>query len=266
MAWTRPSRSASSPATSRRTTARAQRTLDALEDMRLQPRGALRRRAGRDHRRRPPHPGLARRRAPVPARRAARRRSGRTALPRRLGDGRRAPRAQRRVPRPPRRRRGLARRPARDRRAPLRADRARPRTTRLPPPWGPRKFARYVRWAWLIEGGAQYFAGQTQHFRAAVNTRMRQGERARVPALGPRRDHPRRHRLRPARARARPRRLRGPRLAPAPRGRRAGDRARLRRALPRRRGPLAHLPARGPAPRVELGELELAEEDPFGEL
>ncbi len=47
---------------------------------------------------------------------------------------------------------------------------------RLPPPWGPRKFARYVRWAWLIEGGAQYFTGQTQLFRAAVNTRMRQGK------------------------------------------------------------------------------------------
>ena len=47
---------------------------------------------------------------------------------------------------------------------------------RLPPPWGPRRFARYVRWAWLIEGGAQYFTGQTKHFRAAVNTRMRQGD------------------------------------------------------------------------------------------
>ena len=89
---------------------------------------------------------------------------------------------------------------------------------RLPPPWGPRRFARYVRWAWLIEGGAQYFAGQTSLFRAAVNTRMRQGAPPAVPALGARRDHPRRHRLRPARARARPRRLRDPRLAPAPRG------------------------------------------------
>ena len=52
----------------------------------------------------------------------------------------------------------------------------------LPPPWGPRKFARYVRWAWLIEGGAQYFAGQTSHFRAAVNTRMRGGK---PPAFPP---------------------------------------------------------------------------------
>jgi hypothetical protein len=46
----------------------------------------------------------------------------------------------------------------------------------LPPPWGPRKFARYVRWAWLIEGGAQYFAGQTSLFRAAANTRIRGGK------------------------------------------------------------------------------------------
>ena len=46
-------------------------------------------------------------------------------------------------------------------------------------PWGPRKFARYVNWAWLIEGGSQYFAGQTGLFRAAVNTRLRQGHRHR---------------------------------------------------------------------------------------
>jgi hypothetical protein len=52
---------------------------------------------------------------------------------------------------------------------------------RLPPPWGPRKFARYVRWAWLIEGGAQYFAGQTSLFRAAANARMRQGKEPSFP-------------------------------------------------------------------------------------
>jgi hypothetical protein len=51
----------------------------------------------------------------------------------------------------------------------------------LPPPWGPRRFWRYVRWAWLIEGGAQYFSGQTPLFRAAVNTRMRQGDRPTFP-------------------------------------------------------------------------------------
>jgi hypothetical protein len=46
---------------------------------------------------------------------------------------------------------------------------------RLPPPWGPRRFGRYLRWAWLIEGAAQYYAGQTPLFRAAVNRRMREG-------------------------------------------------------------------------------------------
>jgi hypothetical protein len=45
----------------------------------------------------------------------------------------------------------------------------------LPPPWGPRRFARYLRWAWLIEGGAQHYAGQVPLFRAAVHTRMRRG-------------------------------------------------------------------------------------------
>jgi hypothetical protein len=47
---------------------------------------------------------------------------------------------------------------------------------KVPPPWGPRGFTRYLRWAWLIEGGSQYFAGQVPLFRAAVNTRMRQGK------------------------------------------------------------------------------------------
>jgi hypothetical protein len=53
---------------------------------------------------------------------------------------------------------------------------------RLPPPWGPRRFGRYLRWAWLIEGGAQYFSSQTALFRAAANTRMRQGS---PPAFPP---------------------------------------------------------------------------------
>lgn len=52
----------------------------------------------------------------------------------------------------------------------------------LPPPWGPRRFARYLRWAWLIEGGAQYFAGHVPLFRAAVIRRMREG---RPPSFPP---------------------------------------------------------------------------------
>jgi hypothetical protein len=46
----------------------------------------------------------------------------------------------------------------------------------LPPPWGPRRFARYLRWAWLIEGASQYFSGQVPLFRPAVVRRMREGK------------------------------------------------------------------------------------------
>jgi hypothetical protein len=51
----------------------------------------------------------------------------------------------------------------------------------LPPPWGPRRFARYLRWSWLVEGGSQYFANQVPLFRAAVQTRMRSGEEPSFP-------------------------------------------------------------------------------------
>jgi hypothetical protein len=53
---------------------------------------------------------------------------------------------------------------------------------RLPPPWGPRRFGRYLRWAWLIEGAAQYYSGQAPLFRAAVSTRLRQDD---PPAFPP---------------------------------------------------------------------------------
>ncbi|MSO40319.1 MAG: hypothetical protein EXQ70_00180 [Solirubrobacterales bacterium] len=52
---------------------------------------------------------------------------------------------------------------------------------RLPPLWTPRRFLTYLRWAWLIEGGAQYFAGQVPLFRAAVLTRLREGQRPSFP-------------------------------------------------------------------------------------
>ena len=51
----------------------------------------------------------------------------------------------------------------------------------LPPPWGPRRFSRYLRWTWMVEGGAQYFSGQVPLFRAAVQTRMRAGETPSFP-------------------------------------------------------------------------------------
>jgi len=53
---------------------------------------------------------------------------------------------------------------------------------KLPPPWGVSGFWRYLRWAWLVEGAAQYYAGAVPLFRAAVNTRMRQGK---PPAFPP---------------------------------------------------------------------------------
>ena len=51
----------------------------------------------------------------------------------------------------------------------------------LPPMWTPRRFLTYLRWAWLIEGAAQYFTGQTALYRAAVITRLREGERPAFP-------------------------------------------------------------------------------------
>jgi len=44
----------------------------------------------------------------------------------------------------------------------------------MPPPFGPRTFARWMRWAWLLEGAAQFFSGQTAHVRPAVARRLRE--------------------------------------------------------------------------------------------
>src|SRR3954468_14003519 len=51
----------------------------------------------------------------------------------------------------------------------------------LPPSWTPRRFGRYLRWAWLVEGGAQYFARQASLYRAAVIRRLREGSRPSFP-------------------------------------------------------------------------------------
>jgi len=51
----------------------------------------------------------------------------------------------------------------------------------LPPAWTPRRFGRYLRWAWLVEGGAQYFARQVGLYRAAVIRRLREGVRPSFP-------------------------------------------------------------------------------------
>ncbi len=52
---------------------------------------------------------------------------------------------------------------------------------RLPPMWTPRRFITYLRWAWLVEGAAQYFSGQVSLYRPAVITRLREGERPKFP-------------------------------------------------------------------------------------
>jgi hypothetical protein len=53
--------------------------------------------------------------------------------------------------------------------------------TDLPPSWTPRRFARYLRWAWLVEGGAQYFARHVGLYRAAVIRRLRESARPSFP-------------------------------------------------------------------------------------
>jgi hypothetical protein len=51
----------------------------------------------------------------------------------------------------------------------------------LPPPFRPRSFARYLRWAWLAAGAAQYFSGQTPHARPAIGRRLHEGPRPSFP-------------------------------------------------------------------------------------
>lgn len=51
----------------------------------------------------------------------------------------------------------------------------------LPPPFGLRSFGRYLRWAWLCEGSATHFSGQTRHLGAAIARRLREGPPPRFP-------------------------------------------------------------------------------------
>ena len=51
----------------------------------------------------------------------------------------------------------------------------------LPPPFTPGSFRRYVRWAWLCEGAAAHFSGQTRHLRAAIVRRLHEGPRPQLP-------------------------------------------------------------------------------------
>jgi len=51
----------------------------------------------------------------------------------------------------------------------------------LPPPFSGGGFRRYVRWAWLCEGAATHFSGQTPHLRAAIVRRLHEGARPDFP-------------------------------------------------------------------------------------
>jgi hypothetical protein len=52
----------------------------------------------------------------------------------------------------------------------------------LPPPFTPRTFARYRRWAWLADGTAQWLSGQVPHARPAIARRIHEGP---APAFPP---------------------------------------------------------------------------------
>jgi hypothetical protein len=45
----------------------------------------------------------------------------------------------------------------------------------------PARLARELRWAWLLEGGARWFGGQTEHARPAIARRLHEGRRPRFP-------------------------------------------------------------------------------------
>lgn len=51
----------------------------------------------------------------------------------------------------------------------------------LPPSWTPRRFGRYLAWAWLVEGASQYFARQVGFYRPAVIRRLRESARPSFP-------------------------------------------------------------------------------------
>jgi hypothetical protein len=52
---------------------------------------------------------------------------------------------------------------------------------RLPPPFRMGAFARYVRWAWLQAGAAQWFSGQTAYARPAIARRLHEGPAPEFP-------------------------------------------------------------------------------------
>jgi hypothetical protein len=53
-----------------------------------------------------------------------------------------------------------------------------PELARVMPPL---RVRRQLRWAWLLEGGARWFGGQTEHARPAIARRLREGGQPRFP-------------------------------------------------------------------------------------
>jgi len=51
----------------------------------------------------------------------------------------------------------------------------------LPKRRGPGRIAAELRWAWLLEGSARWFAGQTEHARPAIARRLREGPKPGFP-------------------------------------------------------------------------------------
>ena len=51
----------------------------------------------------------------------------------------------------------------------------------LPPPFTPRSFARYIKWAWLCEGAASFFSWQADHLQAPIARRLREGPKPSFP-------------------------------------------------------------------------------------
>ncbi len=122
----------------------------------------------------------------------------------------------------------------------------------LPPMWTPRRFLAYLRWAWLVEGAAQYFAGQVWPLPRGRDHAAAGGRPPCLPSDPSRRPDPGRDGLRPARAPRRAGRLRPDGVAAASRRSARKPRARLRGPHARHRAGLAHAPRRDPLPAVRL--------------
>jgi hypothetical protein len=53
--------------------------------------------------------------------------------------------------------------------------------SKLPPPFNPKSFRNYLKWAWLCEGAATWMSGQTRYLAPAISTRLREGGKPSFP-------------------------------------------------------------------------------------